>query len=396
MADVMRERQAVKCRARIGVVNRRLFAEKIGRDDEPVAAGGTRLGETVEPLMDREASLVRRLFFTACELAHEPIERRAARRHASVGNEQAGLQMVVEKQARIGARPVGRCQNVDRAAEFEQHVAIADDSRAERGGDVVRGAADDRRSGFQSALRRALIRNGAQDFVRGDLAGQRAARDMRKRDQRIVDRVRREVDETGLKRPVLLDRALAGEAPVDVVVGAEHGGDAREDFGLLALDPSKLRCDKLLIDSVAGLGDENASRRSRREAPRLRRRSAHRSAGCWASAGARRNRAAPPPAACRSRRQRQFRRQKRRSRCRSSRTISPTLVHHCSGSSSAQPTWSERSATGREARAIVLSGGRMRIPMVEVVPMSRPRTAGHGSRLASFVISANAGIRTRR
>ena len=60
----------------------------------------------------------------------------------------------------------------------------------------------------------------------------------------------------------------------------------------------------------------------------------------------------------------------------SSRTISPTLLHHCSGSSSAQPTWSERSATGREARASVSSGGRMSTPMVEVVPMSRPRTQG--------------------
>jgi hypothetical protein len=37
----------------------------------------------------------------------------------------------------------------------------------------------------------------------------------------------------------------------------------------------------------------------------------------------------------------------------------------------------------------------MRIPMVEVVPMSRPRTQGMESRLARFVIPANAGIQTR-
>jgi hypothetical protein len=37
----------------------------------------------------------------------------------------------------------------------------------------------------------------------------------------------------------------------------------------------------------------------------------------------------------------------------------------------------------------------MRIPMVEVVPMSRPRTQGIGCRLAGFVIPANAGIQTR-
>ena len=69
VADVVREREAIKGRARVGVVDRRLFAEKIGRDDEPLAAGGPRLGEPVEPLMDREARLIRRLLFAACELA---------------------------------------------------------------------------------------------------------------------------------------------------------------------------------------------------------------------------------------------------------------------------------------------------------------------------------------
>ena len=79
---------------------------------------------------------------------------------------------------------------------------------------------------------------------------------MRQRDQRIVDRVRREVDEPSLQRPVLLDGALVREAPVDIVVRAEHGGDAREDFGLVPLDPSKLGGDELLIDAIAGLGEK--------------------------------------------------------------------------------------------------------------------------------------------
>ena len=65
VADVVREREAIEGRARVRVVDRRLFAEKIGRDDKPVAAGGARLGEPVEPLMDREAGLIRRLFFAA-------------------------------------------------------------------------------------------------------------------------------------------------------------------------------------------------------------------------------------------------------------------------------------------------------------------------------------------
>ena len=65
--------------------------------------------------------------------------------------------MVVEEEARVGLYVVGCGQDVDRAAEFEQNVAGADNARAERRGDMVRGAADDRRSGCKPALRRAPI-----------------------------------------------------------------------------------------------------------------------------------------------------------------------------------------------------------------------------------------------
>ena len=69
MADVVRKREAIECRARARVLDRRLFAEEIGRDDEPVAAGGARLGETVEPLMDREARPLGGVRFAGSELA---------------------------------------------------------------------------------------------------------------------------------------------------------------------------------------------------------------------------------------------------------------------------------------------------------------------------------------
>ena len=135
MADVVREREPVECRARAGIVDRRLFAEKIGRDDEPVAAGGSRIGEPVEPLMDRDAGRFGGRGFAGGELAREPVERGASGRHAAVGDEEPGLEMVVEEQPRVGPCVVGRGQDVDRAAEFEQHVAGADDARAERRGD---------------------------------------------------------------------------------------------------------------------------------------------------------------------------------------------------------------------------------------------------------------------
>src|ERR1700737_650223 len=58
----------------------------------------------------------------------------------------------------------------------------------------------------------------------------------------------------------------------------------------------------------------------------------------------------------------------------SERAMSQTLLHHCSGSSSAQPGRSENRSTGRLSIAKTSSGNRMRMPMVEVVPMSMPRT----------------------
>ena len=73
--------------------------------------------------------------------------------------------MVVEEQAGVGLCVVGRGQDVDRAAELEQNVAGADHARAERRGDMVRRAADDPRSGLESAFRRAPIRDDAENVV---------------------------------------------------------------------------------------------------------------------------------------------------------------------------------------------------------------------------------------
>ncbi len=68
MADVVRKRKAIEGRAGVRIVDRRLFAKEIGRDDKSLAAGRARLGEPVEPLMDREAGLIRRLLFAGGEL----------------------------------------------------------------------------------------------------------------------------------------------------------------------------------------------------------------------------------------------------------------------------------------------------------------------------------------
>src|SRR5271165_7325298 len=79
---------------------------------------------------------------------------------------------------------------------------------------------------------------------------------MSKRDKRVVDRVRLQVYEPRLQRPILLDRALAGQPPVDIVVGAEHRADLEEDLRFVPLDPSELAGDELLIDAIARLGQK--------------------------------------------------------------------------------------------------------------------------------------------
>ncbi len=71
-----------------------------------------------------------------------------------------------------------------------------------------------------------------------------------------IERPARESEKTGFEGPVVLERADAREPPVDVVVGAEHGGDTPEHVRLVALEPAQLGRDQLLIDAVAGALDE--------------------------------------------------------------------------------------------------------------------------------------------
>ena len=137
---------------------------------------------------------------------------------------------------------------------------------------------------------------------------------MGERDQCVVDRVAPEVDKARFQRPVLLDRPFAGETPVDVIVGAEHGGDAGEDLGFVTLDPPAasratscwltplpaLREEDLLVDLGPKLIDFGAAARVAL-------------LNAWAQKAAGGNRAARPPAAFRPHRPRPHPPGKRRS-----------------------------------------------------------------------------------
>ena len=64
--------------------------------------------------------------------------------------------------------------------------------------------------------------------MRDALLREGVARQMGQRDEVGADRVLRQIDEAGFERPVLFDAGDAGEAPVDIVIGAERRADARE------------------------------------------------------------------------------------------------------------------------------------------------------------------------
>src|SRR5689334_6396176 len=68
-----------------------------------------------------------------------------------------------------------------------------------------------------------------------------------------------------------------------------------------------------------------------------------------------------------------------RVRSKSPRVIATTLDHHSSGSSSAQLACREISSLGRDSVASVAPSVSIRMPSVEVVPISRPRSTAIGS-----------------
>src|ERR1700747_2197917 len=57
----------------------------------------------------------------------------------------------------------------------------------------------------------------------------------------------------------------------------------------------------------------------------------------------------------------------------SRRLISQALAHHPRGSCSAQPGRGDLKVAGRDATPTTWSGNRIRMPTVDVVPISRPR-----------------------
>ena len=196
--------------------------------------------------------------------------------------------------------------------------------------------------------------------------------DVAERDEVGGRRAGREVDEARLERPVLLERPDAGEAPVEVVVGAEHGRDAGEHLGLVALQPAQPGRDQLLVDAVAGAPDELGRVELGAQLLDL----------APAAAVALLDAAAQQPAALveqHHRRQHAGHADRRDVRCPAGRPGpaargSPRRHSPTTARGPPRPSRDGRRcrSVGREASASVWPPVSIRMPIVEVVPMSSP------------------------
>ena len=119
--------------------------------------------------------------------------------------------MIIEEQPPVGARDFGGDDYVAGAAEFQQHVAGIDEACRQRRGDVIGSAAEYRQSLGQARLARCGRRHFAERAMRDMFGGKGVAAEMRERDEIVADRMRLEIDEPCLERPVLFDAANPGE-----------------------------------------------------------------------------------------------------------------------------------------------------------------------------------------
>ena len=230
------------------VVQRRFLAERIGQDREALAAGWDGGGELVEAGVG--------LFLAGGQDRGEPVQHGATAGHAAVGDKQARDGVVVEVEAVVRFCLGAGHEDVGGAAELQQHVALRGEAGGVGAGDVVGAAGDDLGPQRQAGGFGGLARDLAEDRV--------ALAD--RRDQGGIDAGQGdelggglgggEVQEAGFERPVALGGALAGEAPGDVVVGAGEGAGGGEGCGFVAGEPAQLGGGDLLVEAVAGGGEE--------------------------------------------------------------------------------------------------------------------------------------------
>src|SRR4029079_1313302 len=119
------------------------------------------------------------------------------------------------------------------ATEFQQHVTGRDDASGQSRGDMIGGAAKDWQPLWRARCLGRRAGNGADLLMRAMDRWNRGAGKVRQRDQIVVERIRRKVDQASLERPVAFEGTHARQAPVDIVVGTEDGCDPGKNLRLV-------------------------------------------------------------------------------------------------------------------------------------------------------------------
>ena len=203
--------------------------------------------------------------------ADQPVEEAAARRHAAIGEIEAGHDVVVDEQPPVGDRLVGRQQDVPRAAELEHQVAVARRAADEGRGDMVGAAGNDRRPGLEPGVG-GRRRRRSRRRPRGWLAD--------RRQQARIDAGER--DQLGIVAPVGDGRRTRPRAPSYARPGGCRTGAAvmkseapttwraaAKAAGSCRAQPHQLRPDQLLAVAGARQREESLLRHAAAKALEL-------------------------------------------------------------------------------------------------------------------------------
>ena len=121
---------------------------------------------------------------------------------------------------------------------------------------MIGAAGDHRRAGGKPRRRGGLGGDAADDLMGGADRRQQAGLDTGLGEELGREFAPADIHQTQFQRPIMVDAAHPRQAVGDVVIGAEDGGDAGDDLGLVMLEPAQFRGHDLLVDAAAGGGEE--------------------------------------------------------------------------------------------------------------------------------------------
>ena len=151
----MGELQANKRAGGVGIVDRRLLAEEVRKRDDATSAWSDAVSLQIQ----------------LCQIgsigddALEPANKAPARRHAAAHHVATGQEVKIEVETFVDEGLVYCEHDVAGTAELDEHVAVVEDPRRERGTDMVRRAGHDRQAGWEAGLAGCLFGEVTHDLL---------------------------------------------------------------------------------------------------------------------------------------------------------------------------------------------------------------------------------------